>query len=134
MSAVVYGAEELDYLFEVILRGPRGDEVLINARNTDTSLKKIKTPDEFLKLCDNLDVVHALKYRTNLVDASTEGDLPDNYKRILTAVQSYMAWLQTNYATYSFPVPFFEKANWHSYWHFFVKLEERNICMMKSRQ
>ena len=105
-SNVVYGADELDYLFENILCYPNGDEVLINARKTDNSLKKIKTLDDFLQLCDNLDVVNALKYRTNPDDASTEVDLPDNYKKILIAVPSYMAWLQTNYATYKYPIPF----------------------------
>ena len=112
MSAVVYGAHELDHLFDVILRG---DEVLVNARKTDSSLQKIKTLDDFLELCDNLDVVNALKYRTDLADASTEVDLPDNYKRILIAIPSYMAWLQTNYATYNYPVPFIRHANFMSY-------------------
>ncbi len=118
-STVMYGADELDHLFEVIFRGPRGDEVLVNARKTDSSLKKIKTLDDFLlDICDNLDVVNGLKYRTNSADASTEVDLPDDYKRILIAVPSYVAWLQTNYATFTHPVPFIQKANFLSYMFF----------------
>jgi hypothetical protein len=111
----VYGAKELDHLFDVILRG---DEVLVNARKTDSSLKKIKTLDDFLELCINLDLVNALKYRTNSADASTEVDLPDNYKRILIAIPSYMAWLQTNYATLTYLVPFIKHATLRSYMAF----------------
>lgn len=113
-STVTWGADALEHWYTKVLRGNAAIE---SARKINPELNQIKTLDDLIELCtDNLDVINALKFRTkNKPGQNTNEDLPDKHKKAFIALPYYINWLQTNYATHSFPVPFEEKANFPSF-------------------